>query len=204
MASWRRQRACETTRGRCPPPPASTQTQQQNGDKIHCANVKLRKLNHVQGHHVVMPPFSPTSYCVKRVWHQGDEQQFSGTRERHSSQGQDMWCSSEQADSVDVNETWSRAQRDITPILGANITGSYLRSQSVFKTWGETTIIIFHPSTDMSNRVLHSEPNHRHLKHTLTRHRRNTISTHGPLPQPPNFSLFLSRAEMLALKKKKN
>ena len=93
------------------------------------------------------------------------EQQFSGTRERHSSQGQDMWCSSEQADSVDVNETWSRAQRDITPIPGANITGSYLRSQSVFKTWGETTIIIFHPSTDMSNRVLHRK---KHNQHTWT------------------------------------
>ena len=47
--------------------------------------------------------------------------------------------------------------------------------------WCENTIIKFLPATDMSNRVLHVEPHNRYHKHTITSHRTNTISTHGPL-----------------------
>ena len=70
----------------------------------------------------------------------------------------------------------------ITPAVRANNSGPFLsRTQcGLYDTWCEYTIITLHPSTDMSNRVLHTKQHHRHRKHTLASHRTNTISTyHG-------------------------
>ena len=48
-------------------------------------------------------------------------------------------------------------------------------------------MIMVHPPTDMSNRVLHTEPYHLHHKHTVTSHGTNTISTHGPVAITTEF-----------------
>ena len=63
------------------------------------------------------------------------------------------------------------------------------------------TAVIVHPSTDMFNRVLYTKPHHRHHKHTITSHRTNTISTHGPLP--PNFLPSFQEPDCFVVQPKK-